>query len=99
MWPSVPSDRVDRAGRLFAQAAPNQSRYHRILTGHQKGVDGLAWNSNGTRLASTSRDATVRVWSIDTRKDLAQQTIECMELKGHTKDVEKCAWNPNNPGQ
>lgn len=103
MWPQSHSDlhreRVDRVSRVFALASQAHSRQRRVLQGHKKACDGLAWNSTGTRLASVSRDMTVRVWSIDVKRDLATQVVDCLELKGHTNDIEKCCWNPAHPDQ
>jgi THO complex subunit 3 len=101
MWPLAHSDlhrdRVERVSRTFALSAPPQSRQRRVLQGHKKPCDGLAWNSTGTKLASVSRDTTVRVWSVDAKRDISSQVIDCLELKGHTNDVEKCCWNPAHP--
>ena len=58
MW-SLPGadrsrERVDRASRSWSHGR------RRALSGHKKSVDSLSWNCSGTRLASSSRDFTVR---------------------------------------
>jgi WD40 repeat protein len=47
----------------------------------------LAWDPNGTRLASASRDRTVRVWDPTTGNSTT--------LEGHTNWVAAVAWDPN----
>jgi hypothetical protein len=58
------------------------------LRGHTKGVSGVSWSPDGTRLASASQDGTVKVW--DTRSGQ-----EVLTLKGHTGWVEGVAWSPD----
>ena len=109
MW-SLPSadrdaDRVSRAARLFSSAK------RRALVAHKKPVDCLAWSVPGTRLASASRDASIRIWSFDARRDIGggagaqqqqhqqqqqhhPQQFESIELKGHTDDVARVSWHP-----
>lgn len=60
-----------------------------LLTGHTKAVYGLAFNAEGTRLASASHDQTVRVW------DVAAQT-ELFNFEGHTGAVVAVAWSPDH---
>ncbi len=42
-----------------------------ILRGHTNSVQGLAFSADGSRLASTSWDTTVRIWDVETGKELA----------------------------
>lgn len=91
MW-SLPGadrsrERVDRASRSWSHAR------RRALSGHKKAADSLAWNSSGTRLASAARDFTVRVWTIDVRRDISTYG-ECVELRGHSDDVTRVQWHP-----
>jgi WD40 repeat protein len=41
-----------------------------ILSGHAAGVTGVSWSADGTRLASSSNDGTVRLWDISTGNQL-----------------------------
>jgi WD40 repeat protein len=45
------------------------------LSGHTDTVYGLAYSSDGTRLATASRDATARVWDAATGKQLLRKGI------------------------
>jgi len=49
----------------------------------------LAWSSDGTRLATTSNDATIRIWNAGQRQLLKI-------LKGHTQPVVAVAWSKND---
>eukprot|EP00026_Physarum_polycephalum_P009287 Phypoly_transcript_09405.p1 GENE.Phypoly_transcript_09405~~Phypoly_transcript_09405.p1 ORF type:complete len:355 (+),score=41.64 Phypoly_transcript_09405:188-1252(+) len=72
------------------QAKKHFSEYKtRDLIGHKKKIHSVAWNCNGRKLASGSVDQTVRVWNIETNKDL--------ELKGHTDSVDQLCWDPTHP--
>src|SRR5205823_1645647 len=42
-----------------------------VLRGHTLGVRQLAFSSDGSRLASTGADATIRLWSVTTAKETA----------------------------
>ena len=83
------ADRVDRVSRLFTLAAGRR----RSLAAHKKPVDCVAWNRNGTKLASASRDMAIRVWSADARGTLSDVSVE---LKGHTDDVARVSWHPTH---
>jgi WD40 repeat protein len=48
----------------------------------------VAWLPDGTRLASSSRDSTVRLWDAATGAALAT-------LNGHTEAVISGAWSPD----
>ena len=57
------------------------------LEGHMDWVSSVAWNSQGTLLASGSHDTTIKIW--DTK------TWECVQtLEGHTQGVRSVTWNP-----
>ncbi len=50
------------------------------LNGHSHSVMSVAWNNDGTKLASGSVDKTVRIWSVG-----SAGTFECdSALSGHS---------------
>jgi WD40 repeat protein len=51
------------------------------------GIDGLAYSPDGRRLASASADHTVRVWNVDTGKQLFEP------LRGHTDMARSVAFS------
>ena len=53
------------------------------VSGHSHWVLSVAWSPDGTKLASGSRDQTVRIWEAATGKQLSQ-------LKGHSEDNPEC---------
>jgi WD40 repeat protein len=61
-----------------------------ILSGHTEGVTQLAWNPQGTLLASAGRgstDTTIRLW------DAKGQPVHT--LSGHTGPILSLAWSPD----
>jgi GTPase SAR1 family protein/predicted MPP superfamily phosphohydrolase len=56
------------------------------LEGHSQSVRSVAWNRDGSRLASGSSDKTVRVWDAVSGK-------ETLRLEGHRDWVWSVAWN------
>jgi WD40 repeat protein/serine/threonine protein kinase len=58
------------------------------LRGHGGMVSEVAWNRDGTRLASASWDRTVKVWETGTGK-------EAFTCRGHTQQVVSVAWSPD----
>jgi hypothetical protein len=59
----------------------------RVLTGHTRKVNALAWAPDGTRLASAGNDGQVRIWNPDTGTHKT--------LTGHTDWVNALAWSPD----
>jgi WD40 repeat protein len=57
-------------------------------SGHTRGVGGLAWSPDGTRLASWSWDKTVQVWQSTTGQRRITYT-------GHAQGPTSVAWSPD----
>ncbi|RYP17410.1 hypothetical protein DL765_004540 [Monosporascus sp. GIB2] len=57
------------------------------LEGHSDSVESVAFSPNSQLVASASRDATVRIWSVTT--GVCQQTLE-----GHSDSVNSVAFSP-----
>ena len=59
------------------------------MNGHSNRVMSVAWNNDGTKLASGNVDNTVRIWSVG-----SAGTFECQSpLNGHSRSVTSVAWN------
>jgi TIR domain/WD domain, G-beta repeat/Anaphase-promoting complex subunit 4 WD40 domain len=58
-------------------------------SGHNDWVGGLAWEPNGKRLASCSKDRTVHVWD-------ALTGAHPLIYRGHSQKVETVAWSPKS---
>jgi WD40 repeat protein/transcriptional regulator with XRE-family HTH domain len=58
------------------------------LSGHSNWVQGLAFAPDGSRLASSSWDRTVRLWDVESGRCLHT-------LEGHTERVQCLAWSPD----
>lgn len=57
------------------------------LKDHKEQITWLAWSPNGEKIASASRDKTIKIWDIATKEPLT--------LNGHSKDVSSLAWSPD----
>lgn len=57
-----------------------------ILRGHKDVIGRISWSPDGLRLASPSRDQTIRVWDIESGKCLAI-------LQGHNSWVNSVSWS------
>lgn len=56
-------------------------------------VRALAWSIDGRRLASSSSDRVIRIWTPERSVDYRATS----ELRGHTDAVEQLVWNPVHP--
>ncbi|MBA2306923.1 hypothetical protein H0W26_02220 [Candidatus Dependentiae bacterium] len=59
------------------------------LRGHSKFIRSLAFNADGTKLATGSEDTTIKIWDIKTMK-------EYLTLTGHTEELIKVAFGPQD---
>lgn len=64
------------------------AQFH-VLHGHTNGVRSVAFNPDGTRLASCSHDGTIRIWDLALGEQLAV-------LNGHTQSVVEVAYSPDS---
>jgi len=60
------------------------------LKGHSGGVSSVAWNKDGTLLASGSWDKTVKIWDMS-----SGSLVEKCTLRGHSNWVASVAWSPD----
>jgi WD40 repeat protein len=60
---------------------------HRIMLGHTQKITSIAWHPDGSHLASSSKDSSVRVWNVDGKLDSS--------LSGHAGAVNAVAWSPD----
>uniref|UniRef100_T1ISH2 Probable cytosolic iron-sulfur protein assembly protein Ciao1 n=1 Tax=Strigamia maritima TaxID=126957 RepID=T1ISH2_STRMM len=61
-----------------------------VLKNHTERVWNLAWNPDGTQLASCSGDKTIRIWG-ENGKEWVCQTELC---EGHQRTIRSVAWSP-----
>lgn len=82
------ASRSDKDGRVMLwDGRTGEPRDVHVLDGHQGEVLNLAFSPDGTRLASASVDATVRVWDV--------ATGESRVLRGHAGNVGSVAFLPH----
>ena len=60
-----------------------------VLTGHEGGIRSLSFSSDGRYLASGSGDSTIRVWELESGREVAR-------LSGHAGNVESVSFCPSN---
>ena len=61
-----------------------------LPTRHSSWVRSVSWSPDGTKLASGSKDKTLRTWEVATGKELSQ-------LRGHGQAVSSLAFKPDDP--
>ena len=62
--------------------------FERTLKGHRDSVQGLAFDTEGNRLASCSADITIKLWDFN--------SYECVKtLHGHDHNVSSVCWMPS----
>ncbi|WP_306301636.1 WD40 repeat domain-containing protein [Geminocystis herdmanii] len=67
----------------------------KTLIGHQNNIWGLDWSLDGTFIASSSTDQTVKLWFLDSGKGELEQT-KTLTLKGHNATVNKVSISPDS---
>lgn len=80
----------DMDGDLYAWDPQTGDQIGSVLKGHKKFITGLSWepihkNSKGNRFASSSKDATVKIWDISLGRAI-------ITLSGHTASVTCLRW-------
>ncbi|KAK9941101.1 hypothetical protein M0R45_017728 [Rubus argutus] len=75
------------------EIVPFRNLCSREYRGHEKKVHSVAWNCNGTKLASGSVDCTARVWHIEPH---GYGAVKCVELAGHRGSVDELCWDPKH---
>ncbi len=76
---------VGEASFILAQISPYDIA---TLSGHTDRITSMAFSPDGTTLASGSEDHTVKLWDVETRKQIAT-------LSGHTNRVASVAFSSN----
>ena len=61
----------------------------RLLEGHSKWIESLAFSSDGTRLLTGAADQTMRLWDVESGKEISQWT-------GFPESVSSVALSPDN---
>jgi hypothetical protein len=84
-------DPMSADGRVSLLAILTENPLTAAVTGHDDSVRGVAWNPDGTRLASASHDHKISMW--DTRDPV--HPLQQATLTGHTDWVDAVAWSPD----
>jgi WD40 repeat protein len=86
-------------GRFIAASSHDSNVYvlavsspeSEVLTGHQRWVHDVEWHPSSPRIASASRDGTVRIWDLSKRPD---SSLRSRVLYGHQHRVRCVRWHP-----
>ncbi|MCL4862909.1 MAG: AAA family ATPase [Caldilineaceae bacterium] len=74
--------------RLYRLTEQNQLEPLPVIKAHATRIAQLAFSPDGTRLASGGQSGTVRLWEVETGRQL-------LRLHGHTQPVEAVAFHPD----
>ncbi len=65
------------------------------ITGHTQSLTSVGFSPHGDRLLTTSLDATIRIWSLDTSAGRPYAVSVMAELKGHSGGVAGAEFSPD----
>ncbi len=88
IWGTAKRQEPGRSLRSALSASMERLAFSGIETGHTDSLLSCAINSDGTRIVSSSKDKTLKVWGLATGQTL-------LTLKGHTGTVNACSFNPD----
>jgi WD40 repeat protein len=71
---------------IWDQLIQNESTW---IKGHNSDVFSVAWNHDGSKLASASKDTTIKIWEYNS-------TEELITFSDHSDYVMHVAWHPHN---
>jgi serine/threonine protein kinase/DNA-binding SARP family transcriptional activator/uncharacterized protein with WD repeat len=83
-----------QAERALGQIV-REFRLRHILTGHRDTVTDAAWSPDGTRLATTGNDGTLRIWDARTLEELLNISAHIAFEEGSPLGVRELAWSPD----
>lgn len=79
----------ENAIKIWEIGKNNEYNEIKTLIGHTDGITSLSFNANGSILASSSEDNTVRIWNMD------DHTL-IKEITGHSEKVNTVAFSPKS---
>ncbi|MCI0359099.1 MAG: protein kinase, partial [Planctomycetaceae bacterium] len=81
--------------RLVTDQPVSETAYQ-ALVGHSAAIRSLALSSDGSRLASSATDHTIRIWQVR-ESGVARRGTLVKELRGHAGPVYAAVFNPGDP--